>query len=90
LVAALNLLHFAAMSYPPYLRAVGAGTLGDVTGAWFVLSTLLLPIFVGFECWWMRNAAQSRALLIDAVFVIAWIAVFWGSIVFAFGHGAIP
>jgi hypothetical protein len=89
-LAVANLVHFVAMSYPPYFRSVAGGAFGDAVGTWFVVSTLLLPIFVGLECWWMRKDSESRALALDWILVIAWIAVFWGAAVYGLGHYAIP
>jgi hypothetical protein len=89
-VAAANLIHFAAMSYPPYLRAVGGGTFGSVTAIWFIVSARLLPVFVVFECWWMRNREQVRALLVDVVFTLVWLTAFGGSVIYGFCHFAIP
>jgi hypothetical protein len=47
---------------------------------WMMVSAFLIPLYVGFESWWMFRAtpSQKRALLIDWVLAILWFALWWG------------
>jgi|ERR1019366_8453486 hypothetical protein len=70
-----------------YFEIVGHGRLGKGMALWSILSSFLLPIYVGFEILWMRKKGdQKKALYIDAGLVAVWLLVFWSSAAFAFGH----
>ena len=89
LVATVNLADFwLATLYPPYFRGL-ARQLGHAIVKEQLASSMLLPLFVGFEAWWMRNSeAERNPLLIDAAFVVVWFFVLWAGIFYAFGHYA--
>ena len=86
LIVVVNLAQWGLMMYPPYFRAVAGGTLGRVTGIWFLLSSLLLPLYVVLEAWLLRGSSQSKALWIDAAFAAVWFSVFWGAVLYGLGH----
>lgn len=44
---------------------------------WYIASSLILPIYVGLEIWWMGRA-ESKALLVDAALAIVWFLTWWG------------
>lgn len=90
LVAAINLALWGLMTYPPYFRAIGGGRLGHTTGVWFLLSSVLLPLYVALEAWWLRKKSQNRALWIDAAFAAVWFSVFWSAVLYGLGHFGIP
>ena len=43
---------------------------------WYPVSSLLLPIYVALERWWMTKT-EGRPIFIDAVFAAGWFLVFW-------------
>jgi len=45
---------------------------------WYLGSSLVLPLYVVLERWWMRKTRpEVRAVLVDAVFAMGWFLVFW-------------
>jgi hypothetical protein len=89
LVAAVNLVDIGLeTAFPKYARTVANGPFGGITTAWMGLSSLLLPLYVGFEGWWMRKGKveNSKALWIDATFAVAWFLVFWVGVLYVFTH----
>jgi hypothetical protein len=88
LIATVNLGGFAlATVFPRYSSAVFNGQYGGITAKWLIVSSLLLPVYVAFEAWWMRkNKIESRALWIDVVFAVGWFAALWGAVLYGFGH----
>jgi hypothetical protein len=88
LVVGLNFAHLLLMYYHPYFRAARnifhRG--GDVYA--MMISSLLLPLYVGFETWWMFEAkpSQTRALIIDWAAIVVWFVLLWGIVVYARTH----
>jgi hypothetical protein len=88
LVASINFAHLLLMYYKPYFRAVRnifrQG--GDVYS--MMISSLLLPLYIGFETWWMFRAkpSQTRALVIDWAVAVLWFVVLWGIVIYARTH----
>ncbi len=91
LIAAINLADLGlATLYPPYFHALDRTYLGEVMVKWEIASSLLLPLFVGFEAWWMRKSKlESRASLIDTAFAAVWFLVLWIGVAYACTHHAI-
>src|SRR5438876_10389742 len=87
-IVAINFAHLLLMYYQPYFRAVRnifrQG--GDVYS--MMISSLLLPVYVGFETWWMFQAKPSltRAVAIDWALVVLWFAILWGIVAYARTH----
>ncbi len=46
---------------------------------WLMASSVLIPLYVGFETWWMFKAApsQKRPLLIDWLVALLWFVIWW-------------
>src|SRR2546421_12949432 len=81
----LNFAHLLLMYYKPYFRAARnifrQG--GDI---YFMMAcSLLLPLYVAVETWWMFNARPShkRALIIDWAIAVLWFLVLWGFVLYA-------
>jgi hypothetical protein len=78
-IATIHILHLLLGYYPPYfnekLRIFPYG--GDIY--WMLASSILIPLYVGFETWWMFRAepSQKRGLLIDWLLAGLWFAVLW-------------
>lgn len=89
-VATANLADLLlATLYQPYFRSLERSHLGNTIVKEQIASSLLLPLFVGFEAWWMRKSEVDRnPLLVDGAFVIVWFLVFWMGVLWAFGHYA--
>jgi cobyrinic acid a,c-diamide synthase len=65
-----------------YYRAFGR-SLNQIISSWHLASTLLLPMYVLVEAWWMRNSLQERkAIVIDGIFVVVWFVTLWGGILY--------
>ncbi len=89
-VSAINLAYFAAMTYPPYLHATAGGAFGRFAGTWSLISSLILPLYVAVEGWWMRGKTERRALWIDAAFAGLWFLVFWGAALYGLSRYSMP
>jgi hypothetical protein len=75
---------------PGYSHTVANGPLGGVLTIWWIGSSIVLPLYVGFEFWWMRDCpGERRALLVDAALAVAWSLIFWATILSAFRHAVI-
>jgi hypothetical protein len=79
LVATVNIAHLLLLAYRPYFRAAN-NFLGWMDIKWMMASSFLLPLYVGFETWWMFRVepSQKRALLIDWAFAVIWFVLWWG------------
>lgn len=79
IITTINIVHLLLSYYPPYfdarLRFFSQG--GDIY--WMLASSLLIPLYVGLETWWMYLAkpSQKRALLIDWLLAGLWFAILW-------------
>jgi hypothetical protein len=73
--------------FPAWSRALAHGSLGKVLTFWTMGTSLLLPLYVGFEAWWMRKCnAALRTLWIDAALAVACFLAYIGVVLYAFGH----
>src|SRR5436309_3460352 len=94
IIATITLAYFGmgAISdkyYPAYSHAIANSRLGMMMGTWCIAASLLLPLYVGFEGWWMRKRkVVDGALWIDAALAIACFLTFLGVVLYAFGHYA--
>ena len=79
LLVTVNVAHLLLLGYQPYFRAVG-NFVGWVDVKWMMVSSFLLPLYVGFETWWMFRVepSEKRALLIDWAFAVIWFVSWWG------------
>jgi len=79
IITTIHIVHLLLSYYPPYFQAetrlFPRG--GDLY--WMMASSLLIPLYVGFETWWMFGAqpSQKRALLIDWLLAVLWFAIWW-------------
>ena len=87
-LAAINIANAAIeILSPRYAHAVANGTFAVVLVRWLILSSFLLPVWVGFEFFWMWEFADEwRSLWIDATFAFSWFLTFWLTIGYAFTH----
>lgn len=85
LVVIIDVLHLSLTLYHPYFRAA-TKLLGRADGDWFMISSLLLPLYCAIETVWMRRAepSQRKALLIDWAFSITWLLVWLAFLFHAF------
>jgi hypothetical protein len=81
-------LALACARYPSsFCHTVANGWSGMIMTLLTIFTSLLLPLYVGLEGWWMRrNRITSRALWIDAAFALACLLLFCGSTLYAFRH----
>ena len=74
---------------PTHCRAFANSSLDKIVTFWTITTALLLPLYVGFEGWWMRKCKVTTiALWIDAGLAIACFLMFVGVVLYAFGHYA--
>ncbi len=89
LIAAINIAHLVVETlYPVYYRMLRQTNLSDAILEWYVISSLLLPLYVGFEAWWMlrKSRLEIKSLIIDTAFVILWFITLWGGALYVFTH----
>jgi hypothetical protein len=88
LVVAVNFSYLLLMYYQPYFRVVRQifRQGGDVY--LMMISSLFLPLYVGFETWWMYRVkpSQTKGLIIDWVIAALWVVVLWGIVIYARTH----
>lgn len=84
LIAAVNVTHLLLLGYQPYFRAANH-FLGWIDIKWMVASSFLLPLYVGFETWWMfgLEPSQKKPLIIDWVLAIIWLIMWWGFVLYS-------
>src|ERR1700720_4021966 len=74
------------MVYPAFSHLIANGWLGKIVAVWSIACPLLLPLFVGFEVWWMRKKKdETKALWVDAALAVACFLLFWILIFYALG-----
>jgi hypothetical protein len=75
------------MSNAPYYSQTITTLFRMLTSYWYVVSSVALPIYVGFEVWWMRKAkVENRPLWIDATLVFTWFVLFWVVLIYGLLH----
>lgn len=87
LIVIVNLSHLAyEVLNPTYYRTLRKAGISDVISAWYVASSLLLPLFVIFKALWPGKAEsesdisrqkRKRAIFIDAAFALSWFLTLW-------------
>lgn len=91
LVAIFNIaaLVFGTL-HPTFFQALRRlQLLNEGVAKWLIASTLLIPLYVAFEAWWMRNAkSERREILIDAALALAWFFTLWGFVLYGWTHYA--
>jgi len=72
-----------------HCRGFANSPFGQFMTFWTIATSLFLPIYVAFECWWKRrNKVARSALWIDAALAIACFLGNAGIVLYAFGHYA--
>ena len=89
-VATITLADFAMSAcFPGYSRATARGWPGIVLTFWGIGMSLLLPLFVGFEVWWMRKSkTAAKGLWIDGLLAMACFLSLVAIVLYAWGHYA--
>lgn len=88
IVVLINFTQLALGEFLPVYHLTLGRSLNYVVVMWFAISSLLLPLYVIGEAFWMlKNSSQERkAILLDAVFVITWFVVWWSGVLYALMH----
>jgi len=94
LIVIINLTHLVMGTFSAtYFQAVKRLPIGGADIYWFMASSMILPLYVILEVWWMLlkdNAQQERkSLLIDTICVVIWVFTFGSFIQYAWTHYAI-
>jgi hypothetical protein len=79
LITTINIVNLLLGYYPPYFQAELRFFPGGGDIYWMMASSLLIPLYVAFETWWMFGAKppQKRALVIDWVLAGLWFVMLW-------------
>jgi hypothetical protein len=94
LIATVNIAHlfFATISQNYFLAAKRFFHSADVT--WMIVSSIVLPLYVLFEIWWMRGTGPSPAkrkeLLLDTGISVVWFLICWGFVLYSWTHVDFP
>jgi hypothetical protein len=89
LVVIANIAHLALETLlPAYYHVLARTPLNPIINFWFFATSLMLPLYVCGELWWIpRTLPQERkAILIDALFAGAWFCILWGTTLYAVTH----
>jgi hypothetical protein len=78
-IAGINIVDLFLSFYPPYFHAENRLFPQGGEVYWRLASSFLLPLYVGFEEWWMFRAEppQRKALLIDWLLALLWFVIWW-------------
>jgi hypothetical protein len=72
-----------------HCRAFANSSAGRIMTFWTITVSLLLPLCVGLEAWWMRKSeAAGKSLWMDAALAIACFFLLWGVVFYSWGHYA--
>jgi hypothetical protein len=84
IVTIVNIAHLLMLGYQPYFRAANH-LLGWIDFKWMMVSSFLLPLYVGFETWWMFRGepSQKRALVIDWLLAVGWFVIWWTEVLYS-------
>jgi hypothetical protein len=96
MIATLTLLDLAVMPiadryYPSRAHSLANTGLGKTLIFWAIAASLLLPLYVGIEVWWMRKseaASKNRDLWVDAVLAFACFFLFCCFVLYSWTHYA--
>ena len=94
IVVGITLIHLGigilcVKNIPIYCRTVAHGRFGKFMTLWTISTSLLLPLYVVFEAWWLRKSTVSRkGLWIDAVLAITCFLVFCLTVLYSVAHYA--
>ncbi len=94
IAAAITLADYGVASitdgyYPSYSRMILNSRTGTILGFWAIAVPVMLPLYVGFEGWWMRKSrAALKGLWLDALLAIACFISLVALVLYAWGHYA--
>jgi hypothetical protein len=75
--------------FPSLDHAMVNDPLGIIMLFWTMITSLLLPLCVGFEAWWtLKLKLKSNALAIDAALTLMCFALLLGMALYGFTHYA--
>lgn len=79
-----------------FYQSLRAMHIDDIVFFWFVVSSLLFPLYAGIELTLppkslteITASQERRAILIDALLSFAWFFAWWGAVLYALTHRAI-
>src|SRR5690242_4154730 len=89
-VATITLVDFAMTALSPgYSHVTARGWPGVLLTFWSIGVSFLLPLYVGFEAWWMRKSKTAiRGLWVDGVLAITCFFSLAAIVLYAWGHYA--
>jgi hypothetical protein len=94
LIVMVNIAHLWLSGRPGYFQAIKRLFRNAYDVKWMIASSIILPLYVLFELWWMLRTGSSRAktkqLLIDGGFALLWFLIWWGFLLYSFTHVDFP
>lgn len=74
--------------FPVYYHFLAPTALNPIINFWFFATSLILPLYVLGEIWWipMTLPQERKATFIDAVFAGAWFCLLWGTTLYVVTH----
>lgn len=86
LIVLVNITHLLLSGYHPYFRATTRIFRNLFDLHWMTVTSVILPLYVGFEAWWIlrKDRSQVKEVLIDAALAIAWFLIWWGFLLHSF------
>jgi hypothetical protein len=89
IVVLINLAVLALdMPSSRFYRLLEQFHLNTVVVTWFIATSLILPLYVVIEVFWMKSAwpRENRSILLDAALVGIWFIAWWGAALYSLMH----
>ena len=88
IVGTLNIFSLILSIYSrEYYRALTDLGFRSVLLNWYWISSLVLPLIVGIEAWFLRSR-QNKELAWDIVIALVWFFLWWSIVFYAITHPA--
>lgn len=90
LIVTINIAHLSLSFNPAYFQAIKPIFRNGFDIKWMLVSSVILPLYVLFEMWWMLRTGSSslktRGLLIDGALALAWFLMCWGFVLYSWSY----
>jgi hypothetical protein len=94
-IVGINIAHLSLGTFSrSYFQATKRLFRSGIDVKWMLASSVILPLYVLLEMWWMLRTGSSRSktkgLLIDGGLALLWFLVWWGFLLYSFTHVDFP
>lgn len=94
IIVIMNITHLWLSGRTGYFQATKRLFPNGFDVKWMLASSLILPLYVLLEMWWMLRTGSSRSktkgLLIDGGLALLWFVVWWGFLLYGLTHVDFP